>query len=564
VGFSVRVARRAGHSLRDHLRWFDVPIAGLALGGILGLIVAWDKTSAWRAFSWLFAGGLIYLWVSRLCEASAPRRLVARLLMLSGAVVASYVVLQYRYLGYEVKHAYLDAAGRALSAFVPRVGTWTPFSNTVATFLEGILPLTVALVLAPGQRAWRLASVASGAVMLVALLLVASRGAWVAVAAASLIGALLAVVRRRGIPVPRLTAPGVATLVVALLATTVAIAGASLPANDLLAAFNRPDRIDVYRNSLILIGDFPFTGIGPGDQFGMALARYALLIQVPFLTYSHNLLLDVWLELGLIGILSFVALVGSVGGAVVAGERTRSSTRFRATWVGVVAILIHGLTDARQSIDGWTWLPLFVLLGLLAARIKRAGVRRTIWTMAPPIVTTAIFIVVALPYVMPLSATWEANLGTLAQAHAELGAHGESDRAHLMTEARQHYSEAIRLDSHQTTALRRLGALAVDEHRFDDARVALEAAWTQDADNAATRKALGLAHTWTGDLHSAQSLLTPVTGIVGELNVWSWWWENQGQMVQAVNAARVSLLMQPDQPDMMERLERLENHRQSF
>jgi hypothetical protein len=47
-------------------------------------------------------------------------------------------------------------------------------------------------------------------------------------------------------------------------------------------------RLDLYRHSLSLVQDFPFTGIGLGDQFAMVLSRHALLIQVPFLTYPHN------------------------------------------------------------------------------------------------------------------------------------------------------------------------------------------------------------------------------------------------------------------------------------
>jgi hypothetical protein len=73
---------------------------------------------------------------------------------------------------------------------------------------------------------------------------------------------------------------------------------------------------------------------------------------------------------------------------------------------------------------------------------------------------------------------------------------------------------------------------------------------------------LGLACAWTGDFDTARSLLTPIAGIVNELNVWSWWWQNQGQTVQAVNAARLSLLMQPDQADVIRRLEQLESQRQ--
>jgi hypothetical protein len=350
---------------------------------------------------------------------------------------------------------------------------------------------------------------------------------------------------------------GGGTLAAALMIAA-AIGGDSLHGHALFTVFDRPDRIDVYRNSLVLVGDFPFTGIGLGDQFTSALARYALLIQVPFLTYSHNLYLDIWIELGLIGIASFVFLIASICVAAVAGERAQPSTRFRGLWLGLAAILIHGLVDARQSVDGWTWLPFFVLLGLLAARMRQTTPLTLFRIHRAPTIATAGFLIVVSAYLWPLHGRWKANLGTLSQARADFGAYQAEERAHLMTEARADYAEAIQLDRGQSTALRRLGILAIDERRFDDARALLDAAWAGDSGNGATQKALGLACAWTGDLKRAQRLLLPEKSIVEELNTWSWWWEHEGQPEQAVYAARLSLLMQPEQPDVSRRLLQLE------
>ena len=73
--------------------------------------------------------------------------------------------------------------------------------------------------------------------------------------------------------------------------------------------FDRPDRLDLYRQSLWLIRDYAFTGVGLGGQFALALSRYVLLIQVPYLTYLHNLYLEVWLQQGLIGAAAWVWLL---------------------------------------------------------------------------------------------------------------------------------------------------------------------------------------------------------------------------------------------------------------
>ena len=150
------------------------------------------------------------------------------------------------------------------------------------------------------------------------------------------------------------------------------------------AAAGRPDRLGVYDHSLTLLRDAPFSGIGSGDQFARVLSKYALLIQVPFLTYSHNLSLDVWLEYGLLGFAAWWALAAAIAVAAVAGERAALGWRFRGLWLGLLAIHAHGLTDARQSVDVWTWLPFFAIAGAFAAHVSRHRLRVSLgWACAP-------------------------------------------------------------------------------------------------------------------------------------------------------------------------------------
>jgi O-antigen ligase len=111
----------------------------------------------------------------------------------------------------------------------------------------------------------------------------------------------------------------------------------------------------------------------------MVYSKYALLIQVPFLTYSHNLFLEIWLDQGLLGILAFLSLIAAFylfvrrvlshlskpALSLVEGiEEKAPSAAFQGCWLGVTATLIHGLFDARQYADSWTLPVLFVLLGL--------------------------------------------------------------------------------------------------------------------------------------------------------------------------------------------------------
>lgn len=286
--------------------------------------------------------------------------------VLSGLVVAIYFVTQGGHLEYPQKLGLIGRLSQVLSRIFPPFTPFHPQRNSVAAFLEGWLPLAVAM--AVGGRRWRMRAVAGAcaAVLALAILLSESRGAWLALVLCPLLW--WAVRSSRNLIV---TAACGVVLIGGLVGYLALVPGASLARvpvinQTLVPLFTRPDRVDVYRGSWYLMQDFPLTGIGLGGAFAMIYSRYVLLIQVPFLTYSHNLFLQVWLNHGLLGILAFMWLIVAFG-ALVWRVGRRGGALFQGAWLGVAAVLLHGLSDARQYADGWTLLPLFALLGLAVA-----------------------------------------------------------------------------------------------------------------------------------------------------------------------------------------------------
>lgn len=544
----------------------DVPLTLFLISALGGLWAAYDRKLSWPMLAAILLSIICYYVIINIGTSENRVWSLALGGMLGSLVVAVYFVTQCGHLGYSEKLRLISRWSWTLSRVFPRFVPFQPQRNSVAAFLEGWLPLAVAMMV--GSRRWwiRMVCGASAIILALAILLSESRGAWLALVLC--LPLWWAVRSRRNLIVA--TACGV-VLIGSLMGYLALVPGASLErmpviSQTLVPLFTRPDRVDVYRGSWYLVQDFPLTGIGLGGTFAMIYSRYVLLIQVPFLSYSHNLFLQVWLNHGLLGILAFTWLIAAFW-TLVRRVSWQGGALFQGAWLGVAAILLHGLSDARQYADGWTFLPLFVLLGLAVAsrresesareRVSESANRRgSRWVLVMGMIVVGTAGLLAWK---PLTAMAYANAGSLTQARAQL-AEGLTDeqRSDLIRQAVSYYEQAVLLDANNRTAQQRLGMLALDAQRLDEAITYLEAAYRADSSNTTTHKALGLAYTWAGRLAEARQLLADVPEIVEELNVWGWWWGTQGEREWAANAYRVSLLLDPDQPQVQDQLRALE------
>jgi O-antigen ligase len=549
-----------GQVKSSRLTALDLPLALFLLSAVLGVWPAYDRRLCRDTLTVLAAGFLLFLLISRLAISHRAWHIVAASLVSASVLLSLYFVTQYAHFGYPPKVGVIDRLGALVGQIVPSAVVWVPVPNSVATFLEGGLFLAVALVLAEKRWAWRIVGAIGAGLIALALLMSASRGAWMAVLVTSALW--LALYWRPA----RAVAIGGAVL--ALVLAIIVIARHDVSVLDRIPVVNRtlapllirPDRLAVYRNSMYLIQDFPLTGIGLGEQFAMVHSKYALLIPYSFLTYSHNLHLEVWLEHGLLGAVAWLWLLVALYQAARTHTKPGANFLFQSTWLGLTAVFVHGISDARQYVDLWCWFPLFGLLGLNGAiLLRRAPIAHRARSRVLPAAVVAAFLIAVTVGLQPLVATWHANLGCVLQARGDLLASlTDGQRATLGREAADHYRRAIQVDPHDRTARQRLGVILMDENRFSEAVEHLQVAWQADPDNTTTHKALGLAYVWVGELARARPLLQDVPDIVAELNTWAWWRSTQGQMEQSVNAYRASLLLEPDQPGVRERLEQLE------
>ena len=328
------------------------------------------------------------------------------------------------------------------------------------------------------------------------------------------------------------------------------------------ALFMRPDRLEVYNHSLALLAEQPFTGIGLGDAFSMVYSRYELALTVPYLVYSHNLLLEIWLQQGILGAAAFLWLVVALFTALARRPDLKSDLRLQAAAAGLTATLLHGVVDARQYPSLWTWLPFFFLLGLSAARLLQTqplSKPRPEWLL--PTGITAIFLILVLLLNWPLTAAWNANRAGLLQIRAAFDKTLTPEQQEAMrSQSEDLFAQALAAHPGSTPIQRRYGLLRMEQERFEEAIPLLEQAHAAAPGHLAARKSLGLAHLWTGDLERAGELLSGLPNILPELEGLAWdQYHDLHHDQAALNAYLLLEQLNPGQDFTRQMIETLQN-----
>ena len=216
--------------------------------------------------------------------------------------------------------------------------------NNLALFLERALPMLTAGILWPAGR-WRRRLYALASLpVLVCLVLTFSRGALLLAvpAAALLLGAL------RGRRALAMTVALLAVAVLILLPVVRTERFASLLDTRSGTTFFR---FQLWRATLNLIGEHPLTGVGLDNFLYQYRTRYVLPAawQELDLSHPHNLVLDFWVRLGVLGVVVLAWLEIAFFRRGLAFYRSATCPRIRGLAVGLMASMVttlaHGLID---------------------------------------------------------------------------------------------------------------------------------------------------------------------------------------------------------------------------
>jgi O-antigen ligase len=538
---------------------YDLWVCLLFLAAAAGLVIGYDWRLGIPTVFALLVGTILYFLISRTAVNLDRWNRAALFLVMMGAAAALF------FLGQMVIH-HLTQPGdllahlaKVFSPLLPDSEAWKHYGNAIATFLEGIFFASLAAARLTKTRRNQQVMVICAALIGAAILLSQSRGAWVGSFFALLIwGALYSRFMRWGL--------------VALFASLLLLAGyvffqgsieairdIPLASAILEPLFLRPDRLAVYQNSLALIADAPFTGIGVGSQFGFVYSRYELGIPYVFLRYSHNLWLETWLELGLAGLIVLILLVVSLLLRVWRLCNLPGRFWFESTWIGLLAIFIHGLFDATMYDYLWSGFTVFYLLGLNAAFPVNPPVAPKPREKGGKLGGLLIMIIAFAISFHPLPARWYTNLGSLEQHKADLSTIlSQEQRTTLLAQAESHFQRALQLEPAQRSANQRLGMIALKRDEFTTAVRYFEAAHRANPAHYATQKLYGFASMFSGNLELAETLLKPFPELQDEINYWGWSFASRGLNHPALNAYRLSLRLFPNQPDIQNQIRELE------
>jgi O-antigen ligase len=282
---------------------------------------------------------------------------IVDLLILTG-VVASLIGLYEFASGVDIITA--EAGARRLRGVFG-----TP--NNAALFLGRLIPITAAVALIGGARRRRWLYGAAGVVMLAATGLTLSKGAILLALPAGLGLVVILWAGRAGL---------IAVAVGALVEVAALIPLSRLPRFGGLFDFSSTTstsffRLRLWQSTIALLRDHPLTGVGLDQFLYQYRGRYILpdAWQQPDLSQPHNVFLNYWVRLGIVGLAAGVWMQVAFWRLAWRTQRRLRETDpgQRALVVGLMgsmaAFLAHGQVDAVQFVIDLAFI-FFMTLGL--------------------------------------------------------------------------------------------------------------------------------------------------------------------------------------------------------
>lgn len=230
-----------------------------------------------------------------------------------------------------------DIEGRVVSTFAN--------PNVLAEYLILTLPFALATLLTARRPASRLAALIATFTSALCLIYTWSRGAWLGLILALLVFFLI--YSRRTVTVLSFGLLGVPFLPLILPSTVIT----RFTSIGNLADTSTAYRVHIWMGSLNMARDVLLSGLGSGMGVFAAVYPQYSLGGIEAAPHSHNLYLQLVIELGIFGLLAFIVAMASFARSVLSCrtcETVRDRSQYLLTAAGlcaVIAFLAQGMTD---------------------------------------------------------------------------------------------------------------------------------------------------------------------------------------------------------------------------
>ncbi len=302
---------------------------------------------------------VVYLVLRTLPFTEQERWRIVDLLILTGVIVSI--------IGFYQAATGIDVITAEVSSRRFRSVFGTP--NNAALFLGRLIPLAAAITLVGGHKKRRVAYGTAAVIMLGATALTLSRGAILLALPAGVGVVLIFWLGRTGIGL---------VLVGIILEGLALIPLSRMPRFAALLDFDSETstnlfRVQLWQSTFKMLRDHPITGVGL-DQFLYEYRGYYILPEAwrqPDLSQPHNLLLNYWVRLGIVGLIAGIWIqvaFWQMGYRLQKALHGDARVAKRALVIGLMgcmaAFLAHGLVDATHFVIDLAYIY-FMTLGLM-------------------------------------------------------------------------------------------------------------------------------------------------------------------------------------------------------
>ena len=340
----------------------DLGLWTLAFAFAAGLAVvnAYDTGEALRVFCFYLSAFLFCVSVVGTVTNRGRLMSILGFIYLTLLLTAMYAIVQ-RIQGVEVSAALTDLTTNA--GMPGRVYSTLENPNNYAEFI--VLTFPVSLVFCTGivDRRWKTICTGSLAIPVVALLMTYSRSGWVSFALAAVV--FLALWNKRLLPLVAVAAVAALPLLPETIYNRILTIGSTADSSNMY-------RVYIWTSVLQMLQTYGLTGIGLGPGNFIPLYANFSLPEASVAYHSHMLYLEVWLEMGLLGIVSFLGMyLGIIRRAIRATAKADSMVRY--VLIAAVSSLV-GVSFVGAAEYIWFYprvmFAFFIIMGVTLAAVK--------------------------------------------------------------------------------------------------------------------------------------------------------------------------------------------------